>query len=80
MLLNGHPPPLDEVLKRWPARRQPAAQGESPQGLAVRLHLEREGASADLDLGDDARFWPSDEALALWRGCAADEQAEVVYQ
>ncbi len=80
VLLNGHPPPLDEVLKRWPARRQPAAPGESPQGLAVRLHLEREGASADLDLGDDARFWPSDEALALWRGCAADEQAEVVYQ
>ena len=80
VLLNGHPPPLDEVLKRWPARRQPAAPGESPQGLAVRLHLECEGASADLDLGDDARFWPSDEALALWRGCAADAQAEVVYQ
>jgi DNA polymerase-3 subunit alpha len=79
VLVNGQPPPLAEVLKRWPARQQATEQGALRQGLPVRLRLRRTGASAELDLGDDARFWPSDEALALWRRCAEDEQAEVVY-
>jgi DNA polymerase-3 subunit alpha len=33
---------------------------------------------AELDLGDEARFWPSDEALARWRSLAA--RGEVVYE
>jgi DNA polymerase-3 subunit alpha len=77
--VNGVPPPVAEVLRQWPARSQHTDHGEMRQGLPIRLQLRRERASADLDLGDEARFWPCDEALALWRRAAQDEQAEVVY-
>jgi DNA polymerase-3 subunit alpha len=79
VLLNGVPPPVAEVLRHWPARRLPTEQGDLPQGLGVRLRLRRVDATADLDLGDDGRFWPCDEALARWRSVAQDGQASVVY-
>jgi DNA polymerase-3 subunit alpha len=34
---------------------------------------------ADLDLGDEARFWPCDEALARWRSVAHEGRARIVY-
>ncbi len=80
VVLNGVPPPVAEVLRQWPARKASTEQGETRQGLGIRLQVERGGAAAELDLGDDARFWPSDEALALWRRFAADARAEVVYR
>ena len=46
----------------------------------MRLRLRRREASAELDLGDNARFWPSDEALARWRSVAQEGQALVVYE
>ena len=43
-----------------------------------RLHIVRETAVGDIDLGDASRFWPSDEALAQWAAqCGA--QAQLVY-
>jgi DNA polymerase-3 subunit alpha len=80
VLLNGVPPPVAEVLRQWPARKASTEHGEIRQGLGIRLQVARAGAAAELDLGDDARFWPSDEALALWRRFAADARAEVVYR
>jgi len=35
---------------------------------------------AQLDLGDDGRFWPTDEALARWRQVAQGGQAVIVYE
>jgi DNA polymerase-3 subunit alpha len=46
----------------------------------VRLRLRRTGASAELELGDDARFWPCDEALSRWRGMAHGGVAHIVYE
>ena len=37
------------------------------QGTSVRLRLERPGAVGEIDLGESARFYPSDPALAMWR-------------
>jgi DNA polymerase-3 subunit alpha len=54
-------------------------QGDLVQGLGLRLQLRRADATADLDLGDEARFWPCDEALARWRSVAHDGQASIVY-
>ena len=54
--------------------------GELSQGLGIRLRLFRSAATAEIDLGDDARFWPSDEALARWRGIAEGGQAAIVYE
>jgi len=77
--VNGVPLPLNELLRQWPARRQHTDHGDLAQGLGVRLQLRRADAMADLDLGDEARFWPCDEALARWRSVAHEGHARIVY-
>ncbi|MEO7855118.1 MAG: DNA polymerase III subunit alpha, partial [Rubrivivax sp.] len=77
--LNGAPPPVADVLRHWPARKRQTEQGELSIGLPVRLRLQRDDAVADIDLGDEARFWPCDEALARWRSAAHGEQATIIY-
>jgi DNA polymerase-3 subunit alpha len=64
------------MLREFPARRVTTDHGELVQGLPVRLALQREEVEAQLDLGDAARFFPSDEAIERWRQRAA---AAVVY-
>ncbi|MFN9747051.1 MAG: OB-fold nucleic acid binding domain-containing protein, partial [Betaproteobacteria bacterium] len=78
--LNGGLPPVADVLKLWPARREETEHGELLQGLAIRLKLQRPGAVGEIDLGDDARFWPCDEALGRWRSIAHGGAAQVVYE
>ena len=60
------------------------SRGVQPQGLTVRLELNRTiddtGASGELDLGEAARFYPTDAALDRWRIGAHDGQAAVVYE
>jgi DNA polymerase-3 subunit alpha len=77
--LNGGSPPVADVLRLWPAKRVLTDHGEVVQGLAVRLRVQRQGAVGDVDLGEDARFWPCDEALARWRSVAHAGAAAVVY-
>ena len=52
-------------------------------GLGVRLLVLRQAqdlaAQAELDLGEEAAFFPSDEALARWREAAHEQHAEIVY-
>ncbi|MBL8312779.1 MAG: DNA polymerase III subunit alpha [Rubrivivax sp.] len=76
--LGGGLPPVGDVLRLWPPRTVETEHGQMRQGLLVRLRVHRQGATADLDLGDDARFWPSDEALARWRSLAHGS-ARIVY-
>ena len=78
--INGAAPPVADVLKLWPARRVDSDEGERIQGLAVRLQMRRHDATAEIDLGDDARFWPCDEALGRWRSIAQGGAALVVYE
>ncbi|MBX3635991.1 MAG: hypothetical protein KF683_11515, partial [Rubrivivax sp.] len=78
--INGRTPPVADVLKLWPARRVDTDQGALVQGLAVRLKLRRREATAELDLGDEARFWPCDEALGRWRSIAQGGAATIVYE
>jgi len=80
VVVNGGMPPIGEVVKGFPARVQSDEQGDVVQGLAVRLSLKRPSATAELDLGDQGRFWPSDEALARWMGLAHEGQARIVYE
>ena len=77
--LNGGMPPVSELVKAWPARRIHSEHGELSQGLGVRLRVRRDGASAELDLGQQARFWPCDEALARWKAIAHGGAAAIVY-
>ncbi len=78
--VNGKVPPVADVIKTWPPRRVDTPQGETQHGLAIRLLLQRERAEGALDLGDQARFWPSDEALARWRTLAHEGRAVVIYE
>ncbi|MFO1326045.1 MAG: DNA polymerase III subunit alpha [Rubrivivax sp.] len=78
--LNGSLPPVAELVKASPARRVDTDHGELTQGLPVRLRLQRERAAAEVELGDDGRIWPSDDALQRWRAVAHSGRAEVVYE
>ncbi len=78
--VNGHVPPVAEVLRDFPARRVAGEHGELTQGMPVRLHLERQRVSAEVELGDAARFYPSDAALERWREGAEQGRASIVYE
>jgi DNA polymerase-3 subunit alpha len=73
-------PPVADVVRTWPGRRVDDEHGERVHGLGVRIQLHRPHATAELDLGSDARFWPCDEALARWRQVAQGGHAQVVYE
>lgn len=77
--LDGELRPLTDLLRDWPAKRERTDQGDLVQGLGVRLAIRRPTASAELDLGDDGRFWPSDEALQRWQALT-NGQAAIVYE
>jgi len=66
-------------VREHPVRTEFSEQGELNRGLGVRLHVLREGAQAELQLGDAARFYPSDAALASWMAQAHNGQARIVY-
>jgi len=78
--VNGSIPPVAEVLREFPSRSVATEHGEVPQGLAVRLALQREHATGEIDLGDSARFYPSEAALARWNAAAVHGRAVVVYE
>ena len=71
-------PPVAELLRDFPPRTIQTEQGEAAQGLRLRLVIQREAASAELDLGEQARLYPSDAALARCL-LATQGQARVIY-
>ncbi len=77
--VNGSVPPVADVLRDFPVRRVASEAGELPQGLTVRLNLHRERASGELDLGEAAKFYPTDAALERWRAAASEGRAVIVY-
>jgi DNA polymerase-3 subunit alpha len=77
--VNGQAPDIARVVRDHPARVESSEQGELSRGLNVRLHVLREGAQAELQLGEGARFYPSDAALATWMAQAHNGQARIVY-
>ena len=87
--VNGRPPDVGRIVSEFPARREMTDNGEIVRGLAVRLQLARPmtaeaeprgHASAELHLGEAARFFPTDAALASWTAQAHQGQATVVYE
>jgi DNA polymerase III subunit alpha len=81
--VNGHAPDVAHILKAFPAQREDTEQGELVRGLGIRLSLTRSSdagsASAELQLSDAMRFFPTDAALAQWRAQADQGQAVIVY-
>jgi len=58
--------------------RTPVQQAE--QSILDGEDFAAGGAVGEVDLGDGARFWPAEEALARWRAVAHEGQARVVYE
>jgi len=75
---------MARLLKDFPAQKELTEQGELWRGLGVRLSLSCQGeegaAQAELQLSEQARFYPSDAALASWWAQAAPGTAEIVYE
>jgi DNA polymerase-3 subunit alpha len=78
--VNGQAISVRELLRAHPPRRVQTEQGERVQGLTVRLAVQRPQACGEVDLGEAARFYPSDEALSVWRRDAHEGQASIVYE
>jgi len=91
--VRGKAPDIARLLHEFPPRREPSEQGELVRGLAVRLQVQRAapandtagdsatcaGATAEVHLGDDIRFYPTDSALASWRAQAHEGKASIAY-
>ena len=81
--VNGHAPPVADLLRDYPARTLATEHGDLPLGLAVRLHLHRQDevgdVVGDLDLGEAVRFYPCDEAILRWQRSADGGRAQVIY-
>ncbi|MDD5336022.1 MAG: DNA polymerase III subunit alpha [Rhodoferax sp.] len=77
-------PDVGRMLKDYPAQREMTEQGELVRGLALRFGVACQGdtgaASAELQLGERFKFFPSNAALAGWRVQAEQGKAEIVYE
>ena len=77
--VNGKAPDIARLVKDFPPRTEMSEHGELRQGLPVRLTMARGGAKVELQLGERAKFFPNDAALASWTAQAEAGQAVVVY-
>ena len=78
--VNGIVPDVARIVREHPARVEASEQGNLVRGLGVRLQVLREGANAEIELGDNAKFFPSDAALASWMAQAHQGQAQIIYE
>jgi len=83
VMVNGRAPDIERLTREFPPQREQTELGELVKGLPVRLSLQRQSgdvaARAELALGERARFFPSDAALASWMAQAEQGQAQIVY-
>ncbi len=74
-------PDVARMVKEFPAQREMSEQGELIRGLPVRFQLQlKSEAAAELQLGEDARIYPSNAALAAWRMQAEQGNAVIAYE
>jgi DNA polymerase III subunit alpha len=81
--VNGKAPDLERMVREFPPKKEETEQGTLLRGLPVRYELWRRGedltATAEIDLGERAKFFPSDAALASWIAQAHAGNAQIVY-
>jgi DNA polymerase-3 subunit alpha len=81
--LRGIAESMKSIVKDFPPKRELTDQGEFFKGLGIRFEVEKEGdgfgAKAQLQLGENARFFPSDAALASWYAAVDSQSLKLVY-
>ena len=78
VLVNGKAPDIAQLVRTFPAQKEMTEQGELVRGLSVRLQLQQP-AAAELQLGEQAKFFPTDAALASWMAQADGGKAVIQY-
>ncbi len=78
--VNGTVPDIARIVREHPARVEASEQGNLVRGLGVRLQVLREGANAEIELGEKAKFFPTDAALASWMAQAHQGQSQIIYE
>ncbi|AMM26866.1 DNA polymerase III subunit alpha [Variovorax sp. PAMC 28711] len=78
--VNGKAPDIARLVKDFPPRTESSEHGDLVQGLPVRLSMARGGAQVELQLGERAKFFPTDAALASWTAQAEAGKAAIVYE
>ncbi|MGB4116759.1 MAG: DNA polymerase III subunit alpha [Polaromonas sp.] len=82
--VNGAAPDISRIIKDFPPRKEMTEQGELVRGLPVRLLLKRQvdfgDVAAEVALGEQAKFFPTDAALASWMAQADKGLARIVYE
>jgi len=79
VVVNGKEPDIERMVRDHPPQKVTTDEGEFLRALPVRLRLLRERAQAEIELGEAARFFPSDGALASWSAHAHQGMASIVY-
>ncbi|MDR2155730.1 MAG: DNA polymerase III subunit alpha [Burkholderiaceae bacterium] len=82
--VGTQPPAVKRLLAEYPPQAEDTEYGQLLRGLPVRLLIERGadegGVMAQIELSEQARFYPSDAALAGWAAQADEGRAVVVYE
>ncbi|MDH4426937.1 MAG: DNA polymerase III subunit alpha [Acidovorax sp.] len=84
VVVGDRGPDLQRLVREFPPRREEIAEGELLHGLKVRMGVrckaDDAAATAELQLGESAKFYPTDAALAAWTAQAGTGSATVVYE
>ena len=84
VMVGDKAPDVPALVREFPARRDELPEGEVVHGLRVRMGVlckANDGqAVAEVQLGDNARFYPTDAALAAWSAQAGTGSVTVVYE
>jgi DNA polymerase III subunit alpha len=77
-------PDISRLLREFPPMRVQTEQGELQRGMSIRVAVARAAdlgvVNADIQLGDDAKFYPSDAALASWMAQSGIAKSHIVYE
>ena len=77
-------PDISRLLREFPPMKVQTEQGDLQRGMAVRMAVARSAelgvVNAEIQLGDDAKFYPSDAALASWMAQSGISKTHIVYE
>ena len=77
-------PDIGRLLREFPPMKVQTEQGDLQRGMSVRMIVTRAAdlgaVNAEIQLGDDAKFYPSDAALASWMAQTGVAKSLIVYE
>ena len=77
-------PDISRLLREFPPMKVQTEQGDLQRGMSVRMIVTRAAdlgaVNAEIQLGDDAKFYPSDAALASWMAQTGVAKSLIVYE